>query len=184
MYQVLEGDIGIHMIGSVVEADTPLQVKYASGHAIPEEERPRGARVVLEDGPEMLPDLFVLGGNPIVSTRLLHALEQAGVHNVEFYPTPIERRGGDIGIGYGVLNIVGLADCIDRQRSLYTTFADSIFRLRHLELDESVVPDLPLFRPTDYELLMLVDEKTAAALSGLSGVLLSPASGWSDNHLF
>jgi hypothetical protein len=184
MYHVLEGEIGIHMIGSVVERDIPLRVKYASGEPIPAEERPIGARVVLEEGPETLPDLFVLGGNPIVSARFVSALEQADVDNIEFYPTPIERKDGVVSVGYGVLNIVGLVDCIDRQRSLYTTYAGSIFRLKHLELDETLIPDLLLFRPIDYELLMLVHERLAAALTGFTGVVLSPASGWNDNHIF
>lgn len=183
MYQVIEGDTGIRMIGSVVEENIPLRVKYASGEPIPADEQPLGLRVVLEEGPDVLPELFVLGGNPIASTRLVHALEQAGVDNIEFYPAPIELRDETVIDGYGVLNVVGMVDCIDRQRSRYTTFAGRIFRLQQLQLKESATAELLLFRPVGYELLMLADEKVAAALAGFSGVLVSPASGWSDNHV-
>ena len=184
MYQVVEGDAGIHMIGSVVEEDIPLRVKYASGLPIPEDEQPIGLRVVLEEGPDVLPELFVLGGNPLVSARFVHALEQAGAHNIEFYPALIERQDATVIDGYGVLNIVGLIDCIDRQRSRYTMFAGRIFRLQHLELDESLIHDQLIFRPAGYELLMLAHEKIAATLTGFTGVSLPPASGWSDSHIF
>lgn len=184
MYQIVEGDTGIHVIGSVAEEDIPLRVKYASGRPIPADEQPIGLRVVLEEGPEMLPDLFVLGGNPVASARFVHALEQAGIHNLEFYPAPIERQDETVIDGYGVLNIVGLVDCIDRRRSRYTTFAGRIFRLQHLELDESLIHDQLIFRPMGYELLMLAHEKAAAALAGFTGVLLPSASGWSDSHIF
>lgn len=82
-----------------------------------------------------------------------------------------------------MLNVVGMVDCIDRQRSRYTTFAGRIFRLQQLQLKESATAELLLFRPVGYELLMLADEKVAAVLAGFSGVLVSPASGWSDNHV-
>ncbi|WP_097459735.1 hypothetical protein [Mangrovitalea sediminis] len=183
MFQVLEDDIGIHMIGSVVEEDIPLRVKYANGQLIPADEQPRGLKVVLEEGPDSLPDLFVLGGNPIASERLVDALKHAGVHNIEYFPAPIERPDETV-TGYGILNIVGLVDCIDRRKSQYTSFAGQMFRMQHLELDESAIGDLLLFRPAGYTLLMLIHESVAGALAGLSGVLLPPATGWSDSHRF
>jgi hypothetical protein len=183
MYHVIEDDPGIRMIGSVIEHDIPFRVQYGRSGPTGDGTHPRALRVMLEQAPVELPDLFVLDGNPVASRRMLDALFRAGVDNIEFLPAPVAHPDGTRD-DYGVLNVLGLVKAIDHHASRYSGFAGRIVRMHELKLLRHVPTALRLFRPTSFRPIMLGDAGVAAALAGLSGVRVTPAQSWTDAHWF
>lgn len=131
------------------------------------------------------PDFFDMMRAPIGSERLKFALERAGVDNVEFFPTTIEEPSGKRLAGYYAMNIVGRISCVDSERSVFSkTSTQKIVRIDSLVLREENIGGAKLFRLHEYPEIIVITEDVASAVRSLPGVLLSPATGWSDAHRF
>lgn len=179
-YFVLDADQSVPIVGHISDGnELALANKFTRGHSLGPDEVPRDLSVRVELGPESYPDLFVLQRTPIASRMFVDRLRAAGIDNVEAYPAPIleaERRLD----GYFVLNVVGRLSCLDTSASEFTLFRSKVFRVRRLAVDDTRTRGAHLFRPHEFELLLLASAHCVQAVQGLSGILVSPADGWSD----
>ena len=89
-------------------------------------------------------------GVPVMSKRLCDVLLNAGVDNLELFPTKLKNKQTGQVFDYYVYNVLGLVAAMDLQKSSYETykgeepFADAT--IHELAIDESKVNDLLLFR--------------------------------------
>jgi len=183
MYYVLEDTGEAIIVGGVEEAHSTLANRFARGIKLQPNEQPDGLQVVIESPPEQYPDYFELQATPIASARFLSALQAAGVNNYDAYPVAIHEAERTV-TGWHVINFLGRVSCMDTERTVCTRYKSRIARLKSLAIDETRIHGLPLFRLHEYELLVLVSQQVKTALSGLSGLRLPEAEGWSDQHRF
>src|SRR6185437_13862035 len=82
-------------------------------------------------------DLF-LTDIPLFSTRLLAAIQSAGIDNLQIYDSKILGLKGEIYTDYKAVNIVGTISCADLERSNYVSDKPSRFlKFTKLVIDDS-----------------------------------------------
>ena len=200
MYCVLEMDPEQAVMASFEEANPGHDLKWLMGSIPDTDTRPAGLRIMIDEpddeyeepeaesadgnaGPAY-PDYFELMRVPIGSTRLKEALTRAGVDNIEYYPVPIVDLSGQTVQGHYAMNIIGRLTCIDRAKSALVTDGGQIVRIKSLTLDTQKIHGAKVFRLHEYPEITIVSSDVADALHEMSGVLLLPAQGWSDEHRF
>ncbi len=110
----------------------------------------------------------------VVSTRLRELLDSLDIDNIEYYNLEmVEPRTGESFSDYKIANVVGLVDCVDRDKSDLKYFYDGdIKRIHKLVLDESRIPSgLHIFRLAGRTVLTVVhwSVKEAIESAGLTG---------------
>lgn len=117
---------------------------------------------------------FQSGYMPICSEKTKKALEEiCEKEEVEFLPCYLEGSNED----YYILNILGLEDCVDYQKSKFTTFpsnASKIMFFEHIQFREEIKRNI--FRIKDLPYChYFINEKTKQKLetSGLAGLLMN-----------
>ncbi len=110
----------------------------------------------------------------VFSSRLRELLDSLGIDNIEYYNLEmVDPRTGEKFSDYKIANVVGLADCVDREKSDLKYFDDGdIKRIRKLVLDESRIPSkLRIFRLAGRTILTLVHRSVKEAIekAGISG---------------
>jgi hypothetical protein len=183
MFYVLKNDMRLVIVGTAQDRSSRSPDKYLEGRDFAEDDLPIEPSVSVEVAPERYPDYFELQGVPIVSTRLVEALRGAGVVNFKTYDAPIVDDTGTTG-GHCFLNVLGRVACLDRARTKATEYRGRLVRVKSLAIEESRASGQDLFRLHEKESLILVSSRVHAALAGLSGAVLKPAQGWSDQDRF
>ncbi len=110
----------------------------------------------------------------VFSTRLRELLDSLGIDNIEYYTLEIvDPRTGKKFSDYRIANVVGLVDCVDREKSDCKYFDDGeIKRIHKLVLDESRIPSkLRIFRLAGRTVLTVVHQsiKEAIESAGITG---------------
>jgi hypothetical protein len=113
----------------------------------------------------------------VFSPRLRAALAAAGVTNVEYYPARISnRQTGEVLTDFLIANIVGLAFCMDWERSIYVPeegLPGYVEEVSRLVLDSGKVPEhLLMFRLGELSTKLLCHRRVSEALTeqGIVGV--------------
>lgn len=181
-YYVLE-DESSGIVGGVHEDKPILANKYARGTFLSENDKPKNGKIYVEMGPEQYPDYFELQATPIASNTFINSLKNAGIDNFQYFPVPIIEKNRIIE-SFNIVNYIGRISCLDEIKTECTKFKNKIVRVKSLCIKESNTHNLPLFRIHEYELLVLINSHVKDHLSGLKGVVLSPAQGWNDRHRF
>jgi hypothetical protein len=179
---VLEADADLAPRATLLLPDDVHSLALLRGRGLDDDERDalREGLVVYCDDDPSLPDWFFAGVAPVVSSRALAALAALGVDNFEAYPVSVERDDGAVTPGFHALNVVGRVACVDLDASEHTTFDGSLFKLETMRLAKSLPPDVVMFRPHEWTLVILVRDELADALrqSGLTGMRLTPVDDW------
>lgn len=110
----------------------------------------------------------------IFSARLRELLHNLMVTNIQYVDLDLlDTSNSVISDSYKIANIVGVADCVDREKSNLTYFDDGDIKfIKKLVLDYSMIPsDLKLFRLANDRTLPLVHQtiKNAIVGSGITG---------------
>jgi hypothetical protein len=137
-----------------------------------------------EDDTGEIPDFFDTMRAPIGSERFKIALERTGVDNIEIFPAILEDAHGRVSKSHYAINVIGRIACIDHDRSMLSKSLDQIARIASLALREDAIGEAKIFRLHEYPEIIIIRDDVASAIRPLSGVLLSPAAGWSDAHRF
>lgn len=141
-----------------------------------------GLIVYCDDEDPALPDWFFAGIAPVVSSRLLAVLTSSGADNFEAFAVTAEDDHGPIATGFYALNVLGRVASIDLSRSAFTTFDGTLFKLDAMRLRPNASPDLMMYRPDEWTLVVLVRDEVAEALraSGVTGLRLTPVDNWAN----
>ena len=124
--------------------------------------------VVFEIDPEIdgtrVPTLFL--PEPVFRADLLEALRRAGVTNIDDYAALIvtERDSTHEAVtGYRAVNIIGLVDCADRERSEFDEI-EGMMMFDKLVIDASRAAGCDFFRVAEAEEYIVVSSPLAAKL--------------------
>lgn len=126
-------------------------------------------------------------GCSVISSRFKELLDEAGIDNIQYFEASlVEKDGEPAAAGYYAANIIGLADCIDREKSEMRTRTlrgrehPVIFRISKLSLKDDTAIEEQLFRVKDFTRLILVDKtlKEKIAESSLRGIKLILPERW------
>lgn len=107
----------------------------------------------------------IIGGFlTLYSDELKEALEEQGVDNVNYYP--IRLRDQNTGMtegGYWLVNIIGLYDCIDLQKSKIKRSASDLdendFEILSLAIDKKKTNGAKIFRLYNHPTLVIISEE-------------------------
>lgn len=180
---VLEADPDVAPRATLMLPDGVHSLSLLCGRGLDDDDRAavRDGLIVYCDDEELaLPDWYFAGLAPVVSSRLLATLVALGVDNVESFPVTVENDDGPVATGFFALNVVGRVACVDLDASRFTTFEGSLFKLETMRLVKGLPPDVMMFRPHEWTLVILVRDELAEALrqSGLTGLRLTPVDDW------
>ncbi len=111
----------------------------------------------------------------VFNAKLRNLLEQTGVDNIDYYKAKvINDVTGEVISDYQVANIIGRAQCIDRNRSklIIDERGGSIMFIDKLVLDESAVGEAMMVRLLEFLPIIIVHERikkqvVAAEISGV-----------------
>lgn len=188
-YFVLEPDSSTSAVATLdIGENAEMDLRWLEGRLIEPGELAEPLRILVEEPPEggRYPDFMNVGHGPAVSQAFRDAVATLPVSNVEFHRTEIVEDAGPLADPYFMMNVIGLLDALDQTRTQVTMFKRRVFRMKSLAIDPAAARDLDLFRLHDYADIIIVSGRVADRLlsTSLSGFLLSPADGWSDQHRF
>ena len=182
-YYALEFDQDFGVPATLSESDAGSDLKYMQGQKLSRADSPVDLRLESDDALDVYPDFFNAMRAPAASERFVKAFRQAGIDNVQWFPTSIYTPDRVVK-GYSVMNLVGRVACLDEKKSELTVFRRQIARIKSLALDAKKTKGAKAFRLHEYPELILVSEEVRPFLEDLSGLILMPADGWSDEHRF
>lgn len=130
------------------------------------------------------PALFDQGTLPLMHQRLVDALADAGVDNLQLFPATLRRAdGGGEWSDYHAFNVVGRVRAVDAGQSEVETIPadpDNPF-YRSLVLDEAAAGISPLFRLAEVPGVIVVSDAVRAAIerAGITGLAFFGPGEWS-----
>ena len=112
----------------------------------------------------------------VFSSRLRELMHNHKIDNIQYFDLEIKNpKTNDIYSDYKIANIVGLIDCVDKNKSDVSYFSNgNIKRIRKLVLNERRIPkSAKIFRLSNDVTLPIVHEsvKKAFEVAGISGCL-------------
>lgn len=119
-----------------------------------------------EDGEELeAPLMYAFFANVnLMSTRLVQTLTSAGVDNLQLFPARItDPNTGAIYDDYFAVNVIGLVECADMDKSEHAPLADLYF-FHELVIKPEKTLGLPLFRLAESPIDIIVHERVAQAI--------------------
>ena len=128
--------------------------------------------------PEKQPLLDFIGGDCLMSRRLVETLEGAGVDNLQKFEAELhDETSGEINRYFYVVNVVGLVAAADLSKSKSLPLGGGhVFT--DLTVDPSKTQGLLVFRLAESLIDIIVHERVAKAIEAgkFHGVLLTPVS--------
>jgi len=102
----------------------------------------------------------------LMTPKLIEALQQAGVQNIQLFPTEIKEHGSGkvLEKEYLLVNILGLVLCADIDNSDHDPIGET-FYFHNLKLDESKTNELPIFRLAESPFEIIINEKVAEIIN-------------------
>ena len=163
MYYVFERNMKIVVIGTVGDPRGKAPIKIS-----------------IEKSPKTYPDYFELQGVPIASDKLVKALKSAGA-KINAKPAMLATKKEKIP-GYQIFDVKEVP-AMDLKESKYSDYKGMVARISKLML-KKVPANLKMFRLKEKKAVIIVSDDVAKTLKGFSGVVLSPANGWSDKKRY
>lgn len=114
----------------------------------------------------------------LMSARLVQTLTSAGLDNLQLFPARItDPNTGAVYDDYFAVNVIGLVECADMDKSEHMPLADLFFFLELVIKPEKTL-GLPLFRLAESPIDILVHEHVAQAIrdADFPEVVLEPVS--------
>jgi hypothetical protein len=115
---------------------------------------------------------------PVWSTRLIEALQKAGVDNLDLYDAIIrDPRSGLETSEYSAVNIIGCVDCSDMDQSEYDPRSERFAReFTKLVIDPEKTEGLKLFRLAERPTLVIINDDVKQVLdaSDAKGIRADP----------
>lgn len=128
-----------------------------------------------------LTDYMRVGGifGIIMTSKSVEILRQAGATNIQVFDLEIiDEKHNKTYTDYKIINIVGLCDCLDYDKSDIDYYKDrKIMMIDEIAVDESKVPeDLLIFRLEKFKPIVIIHEKVKYAIekAGLTGFVIEP----------
>ncbi len=120
---------------------------------------------------------------PLVSPLLRSALEQAGVDKIDYYDAVVSHSASGTLRPYFAANVLARTAAMDRERCNYVPFDSSetlVSAIDELVLKDPVPGEPSLFRLSEFDLLIVVDERVKASVvrSGARGVVFVKPEEW------
>lgn len=120
---------------------------------------------------------------PLFSPLLRTALEQAGVDNIDYYDAIVSHAASGTSRAYFAANVLGQVRAMDRKKSKYVPFDGSdtlVSEIEQLVLRDAVPGDPSLFRLSEFDLLIVVDERVRKSVerSATHGVVFLEPGEW------
>ena len=156
-------DIDISFLtGKKIEEEVPLltfEVDFPSGHS---------------------PHHLLTGGTLLMSTKMVHCLEKAGVNNFQTFPVVLQNpETGESWNNYVAVNIIGLVEAADLEKSEYDILMDGsqdippLLAFESISLFRKKLNDLLLFRMAESPGTIIIHSK-------LKDLLMAnkPEEGW------
>lgn len=93
--------------------------------------------------------------------NLKNALQQQGVDNVDYYPVTLrDQNTGEVEGGYWLVNIIGLLDCVDMNKSKVKWWPSGRgFNFLSMVIDEAKTKGAKLFRLKDDPTKVIINEE-------------------------
>jgi hypothetical protein len=117
---------------------------------------------------------IISGVITLYHTELKNALTKFGVDNIQYFPVVIRNQNNsELKSGYWIANIIGLIECVDKDKSVIEPRPSGIGGYLHsFEIDEKRVKGASIFRLAEAPTLVIVADKLANYLaeSGTVGV--------------
>ena len=154
--------------GAIIYQDSHDLVLLRSGVALDADvEGPMRFKLDEEVHDGELPTLFTTPGF-ITTRKFLADLGRAGIENLQAYDAIIEDTvDGRLIDDYAFVNVIGLVECANLDRSRANRVGPKIRMIDQLVLDASRVPDLDLFRLAEDKRFILISERAYRHLSML-----------------
>lgn len=134
------------------------------------------ARFVADPKQKLNDYLFNVPAWPLCSGKLRHALEQAGVQNVQYFPVDVVAKDGKtLGRDYNVANFLARVKCLDWESSVVdpTYRADGLaIHIDKLVLDTDAIQGRKVLRMEENSTVLLVAQSVRDLIEslGITGV--------------
>ena len=173
MYYRLDCDV--HTMSAYINPDgPPMRVPMLGQWAeLPPDRLPVRYRYRDPTGAALF-DLYT--GKSLFSRRLVRALENAGVDNLQVFPTVLRNEAdGSTREDYVMVNVLGLVSCADVDRSNTTALGAGFF-FHRLVIDEARTHGLLMFRLAESLMDILIHGQVAEAIQAgeFRGIVLTP----------
>ncbi len=117
--------------------------------------------------------------------KLCKVLTDFGIDNIQYFPVVLRNQETKkVEHDYMLVNIVGLLDCVDMDKSKVNWWASGMgFDFVSMEIDKAKVQGLPIFRLKDDPTKVIIDERLKQHLEKnkvLVGVQLIEPKNYSD----
>ena len=116
-------------------------------------------------------------GSDLMQERFVEVLRQAGVDNLQTFPTEVRREDtNEVVPGYVVVNIVGRVSCAKMEESDKDHVLGNAYYFHDLVIDPKQTGDLLMFRLHESPMVVLVHENVARAIEAgnFLGLTLEP----------
>lgn len=150
--------------GNKIEIDIPNPLRYFARNRMP-----------LKDLP------FTGSSELLMSSKIVKAFRELDVMGVNFYPSQVLLRNGEIRSDYYTVNMLRIISCLDEPNSTYLKRslgpAGEVLLFRKLSLDESRIPaDAMFFRLEENCTVKIVHQtlKEAIEATGATGIEFHP----------
>lgn len=104
-------------------------------------------------------------GELVMSAQFLQLIEQAGVVNIQKVPAVVEStKDQTVWEDYFVVNIIGLVECVDFEKSVYTKSAWETYDFEHLAIFSDKAENNLLFRLKEYSDVIIIHKSVGKSL--------------------
>ena len=166
MYLIWEEDFSsraFRLEKEILEMEKLAEVKFTLPGSL-RGKFPPDLKIRITPGSPAPPDYFHCGPMRIVSEDLMGLLKAWPVTEAEFFPVQIFQKNEPLDRNYFCFHVVAEVDCLDLERSEYTTYEGTVFvrSVKRLVLDESKAVGHPLFRLARFYLTVTCVQESLA----------------------
>lgn len=184
MYYIMDSQHH-NLVSMISYPDMGWGLHFTKGEYLPPNFGAGNILIEFESDHSALPDYFEIDGTPVVSEKFVQVWKTLPIDNYQLFPVTAKFPSFVLQ-GHHILNVVGREPCIDTEASDCNFYEGHIVRIQNLVLRSDINKALDLFRAEKHPLTIVISGRIKDLLqsSGLSGLLVMPADGWSDKHRF
>ncbi|UCC71419.1 MAG: hypothetical protein JSV86_13615 [Gemmatimonadota bacterium] len=121
------------------------------------------------------------GGQPLFSRRLIEALREIGVSNIDYYPARVIYEPTGAELDYEVANVIGMVSGLDLDKSnVQVDDAGFVERVRRMVFDESQFEGQDLVRLREKKNLIVISRRVKERIEekALTGIMIIRDEEW------